>query len=186
MHGITSKLILVAKIAEEDEGKDFLDGGKSELLPYQGNIAYVLAAVAALDKAVPDLVGQKPIEIKLPSERSNLGAWITFRLTVPLVLVDNGNKDKLLRHPEFALTLLGCNFDEVKTSGWRSQRGCITGYACIPQQYGAVFLGLSGSGGIFVLVQNLKKDVVNYPNVVWETPLQTESEVQFFKSVQKA
>lgn len=79
----------------------------------------MLARVAALDKAVPDLFGQKTIEIKLPSEHSNLGDWITFRLTVPLVLMDKGNKDKRLHHLEFALRLLGCNFDEVKTSGWQ-------------------------------------------------------------------
>lgn len=43
---------------------------------------------------------------------------------------------------------------------------------------------MSGSGGIFI--QNLKKDVISYPSVVWEAPLQEESELQYFPRVQKA
>ena len=124
------------------------------------------------------------IEATAPKEHSNITDWITFRITSPLVILDKKDKDRLLHHPEFALRLLGCECAEVRTSGWQSQHGCVTGYACIPSDKAAEFLAMSGSGGIFI--QNLKKDVVSYPSVVWEAPLLEESEVQYFQRVQKA
>lgn len=48
VHEVKTSLILVAKIGKEEEGKQFLDGGKTELLPFQGNIAFVPARVATL------------------------------------------------------------------------------------------------------------------------------------------
>ena len=43
VHEVKASLILVARISKEEEGKQFSDGGKSELLPFQGNIAFVQA-----------------------------------------------------------------------------------------------------------------------------------------------
>ena len=184
VHEVKASLILVARISKEEEGKQFSDGGKSELLPFQGNIAFVQARIATLDKSIPDLSGPVTIEATAPKEHSNISDWITFRITSPLVILDKKDKDRLLHHPEFALRLLGCECAEVRTSGWQSQHGCVTGYACIPRDKAAEFLAMSGSGGIFI--QNLKKDVVSYPSVVWEAPLPDESEVQYFQRVQKA
>ena len=140
--------------------------------------------MATLDKGIPDLSGPVTIEANAPKAHSNISDWTTFRITVPLVVLDKKDKDRLLHHPEFALRLLGCEFEEVRASGWQSQRGCVTGNACIPRDKAAEFLAMSGSGGIFI--QNLKKDVISYPSVVWEAPLQEESEVQYFQRVQKA
>lgn len=58
---VAASLILVARIGKEEEGKQFLDGGKTELLPF------VQARMATLDKGIPDLSGPillRPMHLK--------------------------------------------------------------------------------------------------------------------------
>lgn len=61
VHEVKASLILVARIGKEEEGKQFLDGGKTELLPF------VQARMATLDKGIPDLSGPillRPMHLK--------------------------------------------------------------------------------------------------------------------------
>lgn len=75
----------MAKLPTEEAEGIFSDGGKTELLPYQGNIVFVKARVAALDGSSPELTGETPVD-----------DWVTLRVTVLLCLVEKAEKDKLL------------------------------------------------------------------------------------------
>ena len=55
---ISFKIVLVATLSADEEEADFNHGGKSKVLHFQINIAYVKAPVASLDRTTPDLAGE--------------------------------------------------------------------------------------------------------------------------------
>lgn len=93
---IHCRLVLVAKLRTEEAEGIFSDGGKTELLPYQGNIVFVKARVAALGGSSPELTGETPVPVESPCENVKVDDWVTLRVTVLLCLVEKAEKDKLL------------------------------------------------------------------------------------------
>ena len=181
-HGITAKLLLIAK-SEGADSMATIQNGQQVLLPYMGNIAMTKAIVASLDaKEIENDIGMKPLDSKEVEKKQE--RLVSLRITAVLDYIPQGLHEKLRTYPDYTLHLLGkLDLKESKTNGWTFdlEEKVLVGYCNVPQMAVEKVLKRSGEGGVFVA--QLQKDIIRKPPATWYGQNKEETSIDFFNRV---
>ena len=181
-HGITAKLLLIAK-SEGADSMATIQIGQQVLLPYMGNIAMTKAIVASLDaKEIENDIGMKPLDSKEVEKKQE--RLVSLRITAVLDYIPQGLHEKLRTYPDYTLHLLGkLDLKESKTNGWTFdlEEKVLVGYCNVPQTAVEKVLKRSGEGGVFVA--QLQKDIIRKPPATWYGQNKEETSIDFFNRV---
>lgn len=174
---VTRPLILIARVSSKPDEQQ-PKNSKQISIPYIGNIAITKATVAQLDGKEAEFNGLQVEEAQIQQTANK----DVLRITVPLKYVSSKKHEQLRLHPELCLALAGIKETGFKTEGWEEADDIMTGYVKIPEGKKDAILQQSGRGAVFW--QQLAKNIIKKPSVVWLPRDTTEADLTYFDKAQ--
>ena len=173
VHELKTGILLITKNTNGEDIK--LDGSRTTLLPYQGNLALVEAVLAMSTGETPTDCGMTPVKANGIERKRKKENVVTLRIMVVKGLLSHQDMERMKTEPTYALHLMECDkkLEELRTSGWSEQTEVFVGYVEAEKAESEMLINLSGQGGVFI--SHLRKDVIEWPNVTWRLPEGNES-----------
>ena len=173
VHELKTGILLIAKNTNGEDIK--LDGSRTTLPPYQGNLALVEAVLGMSAGETPTDCGMTPVKANGLDRKRKKENVVTLRIMVVKGLLSHQDMERMKVEPTYALHLMECDkkLEELRTSGWSEQTEVFVGYIEAEKAESEMLINLSGQGGVFI--SHLRKDVIEWPNVTWRLPEGNES-----------